>query len=336
LILPWNVPLWAIFIKLSPCLAMGNVAIIKPAEQTPLTALRIAEFIKEAGIPSGVVNILPGYGKAGAAISSHPEIDKVAFTGSTEVGRLIMEASARSNLKKVQLELGGKSPLVIFPDADLDFAAKTAFHGLFTNNGQVCTAASRCYVHEDIYNSFIEKAVQLAKSQKIGNQLDPKNTLGPLVDKEQFERVLNYIENGKKSGAKLKFGGQRIGEKGFFVQPTIFVDIAEENPLVKEEIFGPVQSILKFNNIEEVIQKANNTTYGLAAGVITNNISNVFALSNKIKAGTVWVNTYHVIFNTAEFGGFKQSGFGKEGGFEGVCAWTQLKTVVVSTLQAKL
>jgi len=234
------------------------------------------------------------------------------------------------------LELGGKSPLIIFPDADINFAVKTSSIGIFTNNGQVCTAASRCFVHEDIYDSFVDAASKIANAQKIGDQLDPQNMIGPLVDKAQFQKVLSFLENGKKSEAKVKAGGSRHGEKGYFIQPTIFVDVSEDNPLVKEEIFGPVQVIIKFKTLEEAAEKANNTSYGLAAGIITNNIGNVFALANKIKAGTVWVNTYHVVSHAAEFGGFRQSGFGKEGGYEGAAEWTLTKTVVVSLLPTKL
>jgi len=331
LILPWNVPLWALITKLAPCLAMGNVAVIKPAEQTPLTALRFAELVSEVGFPPGVVNIVNGYGpSAGAPIAEHLDVDKVAFTGSTDVGRIIMQAAARSNLKKVQLELGGKSPLVIFPDANLDFAVQMASIAVFSNNGQLCTAASRCFVHEKIYSEFVEKAKAKAASIKVGDQLNPENAQGPLVDKDQFEKVLSYITKGKEQGAKLEFGGNRVGTAGYFVEPTIFSNVSEDMTIAKEEIFGPVQSIIKFSDVEQVIQSCNNTTYGLAAGVISNNIGNVFAISNRVKAGTVWVNVYHAVFPNAEFGGYKQSGIGREGGQDGIAEWTQTKTVIVN------
>jgi len=259
------------------------------------------------------------------------DIRKVAFTGSTEVGRLILQASAKSNLKKVQLELGGKSPLVVFSDADVSFAVKTAMMSIFTNNGQLCTAASRCYVHADVYDKFVAEAVEKAKVMKVGDQMDPTSETGPLVDKAQFEKVLDLLQKGKEGGATVNCGGGRHGDKGYFIQPTVFTNVSDDNIIAKEEIFGPVQCIIKFNTLEEVIEKANNTNYGLAAGVITSNIGNMYALSNRLKAGTVWVNTYHAVMVNAEFGGYKESGFGKEGGVEGVNEWTLTKTVVVST-----
>jgi len=316
---------------------MGNVAVVKPAEQTPLTSLAVCDLFVKAGFPPGVVNILPGYGPtAGRAISTHFDIAKVAFTGSTEVGRMILEASARSNLKKVQLELGGKSPFVIFPDADLDFAAKMAHAGIFSNNGQLCTASSRVFVHEDIADKFIEKLVASTKSIKIGHQLDKDVQLGPLVDKAQFEKVLDYIETGKKEGGTVHCGGKRFGDAGYFVEPTIFSNLSDDATIVKEEIFGPVLCILKFKTIDEAVERCNATSYGLAAGVLTNNIANVYSVANRLKAGTVWVNTYHAVFSNAEFGGFKQSGFGREGGVDGINEWTCTKTVVVQTFQAYL
>jgi len=330
LILPWNVPTWALVVKLIPCLAMGNTAIVKPAEQTPLTALRLAELFNEVGFPPGVFNCLPGYGPtAGQAIAHHHDIAKVAFTGSTEIGRIILEASARSNLKRVQLELGGKSPIVVFPDADINFAATLANFSVFSNNGQLCTSASRCFVHEDIYPAFVKKAVEIASKIKVGYQLDKTVQQGPMVDKAQFEKVLHYISKGKEQGATCECGGGRFGDKGYFIQPTVFTNVTDDQIIAKEEIFGPVQAILKFNSLDEVVERCNRTCYGLAAGVVTNNISNVFSMSNKIKSGTVWVNTYHAVFPSAEFGGYKESGFGREGGVDGILEWTQTKTVIV-------
>ncbi|KAL6066356.1 Retinal dehydrogenase 1 [Balamuthia mandrillaris] len=373
LILPWNVPLWTLVVKLAPCLAMGNTVVIKPAEQTPLTALRIASLFKEAGFPPGVVNVVPGFGGgpsgAGAALASHMKVRKLAFTGSTEVGRLILKAAADSNLKRVQLELGGKSPMVIFEDADLDKAVQLAQRAIFwlvvscflnffrvrllfflylqnllivfsshiyfsfynnRNNGQLCTAGSRTFVHESIYDQFVEKATAAAQSIRVGDPSAEAVEVGPVVDKPQFEKVLHYLESGKKEGAVLKTGGGKAfpDKKGYFIQPTVFADVTDDMEIARDEIFGPVQSIIKFSEMKDLVKRCNATEYGLAAGVVTNDISKVFELANHLAAGTVWVNTYHEIATAAEFGGYKQSGFGREGGcpFD---EWTISKTVVV-------
>jgi retinal dehydrogenase len=328
IILPWNVPLWGLITKLGPCLAMGNTAVIKPAEQTPLTALRFAELTQQVGFPPGVINIITGFGPAGAAISSHMDIDKVAFTGSTEVGRLIMKAAAESNLKRVQLELGGKAPLVICADADVDAAVNLAGRALFTNNGELCTAGSRTFVHKSIYAEFVKKATERAKTISTGHP--HKSDMGPLVDKEQFDRVLSYIEAGKRDGAKLEVGGARQGSEGYFVQPTVFSNVQDHMAIAREEIFGPVQSILQFDNMEEVIARANATPYGLSAGIVTKDITKVFQFTKNVKAGTIWVNDYLPVHPSCEFGGFKQSGFGREGGPEGIHEWTVTKTVMIN------
>jgi len=328
IILPWNVPLWGLVTKLGPCLAMGNTAVIKPAEQTPLTALRFAELTQEVGFPPGVINIVTGFGPAGAAISNHMDIDKVAFTGSTEVGRLVMKASADSNLKRVQLELGGKAPLVICADADIDVAVNLAGIALFTNNGELCTAGSRTFVHKTIYAEFVQKAAEHANKLTVGHPF--LSNLGPLVDKEQFDRVLSYIESGKREGARLEAGGARQGTEGYFVQPTVFSNVLDHMCIAREEIFGPVQSILQYDNIDEVIARANSTCYGLSAGIMTKDIDTVFYFTKNVKAGTIWVNQYLPVHPTCEFGGFKQSGFGREGGPEGIHEWTVTKTVMIN------
>jgi aldehyde dehydrogenase (NAD+) len=269
-IIPWNFPLLMQAWKLGPALATGNTIVLKPAEQTPLTALRVDELIVGAGFPAGVVNILPGYGPtAGGAIATHMDIDKVAFTGSTEVGRLIMEAAARSNLKRVSLELGGKSPNVVFADADMDQAIEGCHQGLFFNQGQACCAGSRLYVEEKAYGEFVEKSVARAKRRTVGDPFDANTEQGPQIDGVQFEKVMSYIDAGRREGAELLTGGDRAGDRGYFVQPTVFAGAEDEMKIAREEIFGPVMSILKFRDLDEVVQRANNTNYGLVAGVWT-------------------------------------------------------------------
>lgn len=331
-ILPWNFPVVLIAMKIAPALAAGCVCIVKPAEQTPLTALYIASLVKEAGIPPGVVNVVPGYGPtAGAAISEHPEINKISFTGSTEVGKLIQEAAGRCNTKRVNLELGGKSPLVIFPDADLDEAASIAHLGLFFNMGQCCVAASRLYVHEDIHDRFVAKAKALAAERRtqVGNPFDDKTEQGPQIDDEQFQKILGLIESGKKEGAKVEIGGNRIGNEGYFVEPTVFSNVTDDMRIAKEEIFGPVQQIMKFKTMEEVLRRANDTTYGLAAGVVTKDLNTAITFANGVQAGTVWVNTYLAATVQAPFGGYKQSGLGRECGEDGIKNYLEVKTVTI-------
>ena len=329
-IIPWNYPMLMQAWKLAPALATGNTVVMKPAEQTPLSALRVGELIVEAGFPEGVVNLLPGFGHtAGAAIARHMDIDKVAFTGSTEVGRLIMEAAARSNLKRITLELGGKSPNIIFEDVDLDEAVEGAHLGLFVNQGQSCCAGSRVFVEEKIYDEFVEKSIARALKRKVGDPLDPRTDQGPQVSQSQFDRVMGYIEAGKSEGATLACGGERVGDRGYFVQPTVFSGVQDEMTIAREEIFGPVMSVIPFKDVDEVIKRANRTPYGLAAGVWTRDIKKALAVANGVRAGTVWVNCYHVLDTRAPFGGFKQSGIGRELGEYGLQQYTEVKTVTV-------
>src|SRR5277367_4378595 len=329
-IIPWNFPMLMLAWKLAPALATGNTVVLKPAEQTPLSALRIGELIVEAGFPEGVVNILPGFGPtAGAAIARHMDVDKVAFTGSTEVGHLIMEASAKSNLKKITLELGGKSPNIIFEDTDLDEAVEGAHMGLFSNQGQICCAGSRVFVEEKIYDRFVEKSVTRAQKRTVGDPFDPKTEQGPQVDQAQFDRVMGYIESGQSEGATLACGGKRVGNRGYFIQPTVFADVQDDMKIAKEEIFGPVMSVIPFKNLDEVVTRANRTNYGLAAAVWTRDIAKAHAIANSVRAGTVWVNCYNVLDPRAPFGGFKQSGIGRELGEYGLQQYTEVKTVIV-------
>jgi aldehyde dehydrogenase (NAD+) len=329
-IIPWNFPLLMQAWKLAPALATGNTLILKTAEQTPLSALRVGELIMEAGFPPGVVNILPGYGPtAGGAIARHPDIDKVAFTGSTEVGHLIMEAAAQTNLKRVSLELGGKSPNIVFADADMDAAIEGAHQGVFFNQGQCCNAGSRLFVEEKCYDEFVAKCVERSKNRKVGNPLEPGIEQGPQVDNEQFDKVMGYIESGMREGAQMLCGGSRIGDRGYFIEPTVFADVQDDMKIAREEIFGPVMSILKFKDLDEVTRRANDTMYGLAAGVWTRDISKAHAIAHGVRAGTVWVNSYHVFDAAAPFGGFKQSGMGRELGEYGLEHYTEVKTVTV-------
>jgi aldehyde dehydrogenase (NAD+) len=328
-IIPWNFPMLMMAWKLAPALATGNTVLLKPAEQTPLTALRIGELIVEAGFPNGVVNILPGFGPtAGAALARHMDVDKVAFTGSTEVGHLIMEASARSNLKPVTLELGGKSPNIIFADVDLDEAVEGAHMGLFSNQGQSCCAGSRVFVERSVYESFVDKSVARASKRIVGDPFDQRTELGPLIDQAQLDKVMGYIESGRAGGATLACGGERIGHRGYFVRPTVFADVQDDMQIAREEIFGPVMSVIPFDSQEEVISRANDTKYGLAAAVWTRDIKKALAVSNGVRAGTVWVNCYNVMDTRAPFGGFKQSGIGRELGEYGLQQYTQIKSVI--------
>ncbi len=329
-IIPWNYPLLMQAWKLAPALATGNTIVMKPAEQTPLSALRLGELILEAGFPEGVVNLLPGFGPtAGAAIARHMDVDKVAFTGSTEVGRLIMEAAAKSNLKRISLELGGKSPNIIFADSDIDDAVEGAHLGLFVNQGQSCCAGSRVFVEEKIYDEFVEKSIARARKRRVGDPLDPLTDQGPQVSESQFDRIMGYIESGKREGATLACGGERVGDRGYFIQPTVFSDVQDEMKIAREEIFGPVMSIIAFKDMDEVISRANRTTYGLAAGVWTRDIKKAHAVANSVRAGTVWVNCYHVLDTRAPFGGYKQSGMGRELGEYGLQQYTEVKTVTL-------
>jgi aldehyde dehydrogenase (NAD+) len=329
-IIPWNFPLLMQACKLAPALAAGNTVVLKTAEQTPLSALRVGELIIEAGFPPGVVNILSGYGPTtGGAIARHMIIDKIAFTGSTKVGSLILEAAAKSNLKRVTLELGGKSSNIVFADADMNLAIEGAHNAIFFNQGQCCFAGSRLFVEESCYDEFVAKSVEWAKKRTVGDPFDPNTQQGPQVDKTQFDRVMNYIESGQQEGAQMLYGGSQVGTRGYFIEPTIFTEVRDEMKIAQEEIFGPVMSIIKFKDLDEVIQKANATMYGLAGAVWTRDISKAHAISNNVRAGTIWVNCYGVIDAAAPFGGFKQSGIGRELGEYGLQQYTEIKTVKV-------
>ncbi|HKF29071.1 MAG TPA: aldehyde dehydrogenase family protein [Candidatus Binataceae bacterium] len=329
-IIPWNFPLLMAAWKIAPALACGNVVILKPAEQTPLTALRLGELILQSGLPESVVQIITGFGPgAGSSIAEHPDIDKVAFTGSGEVGKLILKAST-GNLKRVSLELGGKSPNIIFPDADMQAAAFGSMLGIFMNQGQVCCAGSRVFVQESMYDQFTETLSQMAQGITLGNPLDASTRMGPLVSKEQHERVLGYLNIGKKEGAKAKVGGGAgTQERGYFVQPTVFTDVKNSMQIAREEIFGPVAAAIKFKDEGDAVFQGNDTTYGLAAAVWTKDISRAHKVARSLKAGTVWVNTYGQIDPMSPFGGYKQSGFGRELGKHAIELYTQIKSVYV-------
>ena len=326
-IIPWNFPLLMAAWKLGPALATGNTVVLKPAEQTPLTALRLGELIHEAGFPDGVVNIVPGYGEtAGAALAAHLDVDKVAFTGSTEVGRLILQAAA-GNLKKVSLELGGKSPNVVFADADLDSAINGAASAIFFNHGQCCCAGSRLYIEKKVFDKVVDGVAEQAKNIKVGSGFEPSSDMGPLVSKEQLDRVCGYLESGFTEGAKAVVGGSRHGDKGYFVKPTVLVNTNEKMKVVQEEIFGPVVTAMPFSDPEEVLPKANDSVYGLAAGIWTKDIQKAHRLAADLRAGTVWVNCYNIFDAALPFGGYKQSGWGREMGHEVLEAYTETKAV---------
>ncbi|KAF8324536.1 NAD-dependent aldehyde dehydrogenase [Cantharellus anzutake] len=330
-IIPWNFPLGMFAWKISPALATGNTIVIKPSEWTPLTAIRVAALAKEAGFPKGVLNVVTGLGSvAGAAISSHMDIDKVAFTGSTLVGRHILKSAAASNLKKVTLELGGKSPSIIFDDADLDKAVSWAAFGIVFNHGQTCSAGSRVYVHEKIYDEFLLKFTEKLKSLKVGNPFAPDTFQGPQASETQFKRIMGYIESGKKDGATLHLGGSQHGTEGFFIEPTIFTDVKPDMKIMREEIFGPVVVVAKFSNDEEAVRLANDTLYGLAAGIFTKDISRAIDVSNKLKSGTVWINEFNKVEVTLPFGGYKQSGIGRELGEYALQNYTEVKAVHIN------
>ncbi len=330
-IIPWNFPLLMAAWKLGPALATGCTVVLKPAEQTPLTALRLGELLVEAGLPPGVVNIVPGFGPtAGAAIARHMDVDKVAFTGSTEVGKMVMKMAAESNIKRVSLELGGKAPNIVFADADLDAAAAGAMMGIFFNQGEVCCAGSRLYVEEKVKDEFLAKFKARAESLPLGDPMDPKTRMGAQVSEEQFKKILGYIETGKREGAKVLTGGGAAANKGYFVKPTIFSDVKDEMTIAREEIFGPVVGAMTFTNTDDLIRRANNTMYGLSAGIWTRDIGKAHRLAKEVKAGTVWVNCYNCFDAASPFGGFKQSGFGRELGKYALELYTQVKSVWVS------
>ena len=333
-IIPWNFPLLMQAWKMAPALCAGNTIILKTAEQTPLTANYVAQLTKEAGFPPGVVNVVPGYGPtAGGALTAHPDVDKVAFTGSTEVGQIVKQAAGASNLKRVTLELGGKSPNIVLADADIDYAVETSHFAVFFNQGQCCCAGSRTFVHESIYDEFVKKSVERSRRRKVGNPMDDDCEQGPQVDQEQFDKIMDLIESGKKEGAKLECGGKRVGDTGFFIEPTVFSDVKDGMRIAKEEIFGPVMQIFKFKTIDEVIERANDTTYGLAAAVFTQNLDNALMVSQGIRAGTVWINCYDVFECQPPFGGFKMSGNGRELGEYGLQQYSEIKTITIKIPQ---
>jgi phenylacetaldehyde dehydrogenase len=331
-IIPWNFPLLMAAWKLGVALACGNTVVLKPAEQTPLSALRLGELLEEAGFPPGVVNIVTGYGEnAGAAIAAHPDVDKVAFTGSTEVGHEIMRAAA-GNLKRVSLELGGKSPNIIFADSDLDAAAVGAASAIYFNHGQCCCAGSRLFIERSAYDKVMPRLIEFSQKIKLGPGMDPATEMGPLVSSEQFQRVTSYLNAGSKEGAKLAAGGGRPKEmkKGYFVSPTVFTDVKPDMKVVREEIFGPVVCAIPFKDPEEVAAAGNDTTYGLAAAVWTRDIQKAHRMAQTLKAGTVWINCYNMFDAASPFGGYKQSGFGREMGKAALELYTQIKSVWVN------
>lgn len=329
-IIPWNFPLLMVAWKWAPALAAGCTIVMKPAEQTPLSCLRLGEIALEAGFPKGVINIVPGYGEtAGAALVKHPDVDKIAFTGEHRTAQIIM-ADAAQTLKRLTFELGGKSPNVIFADADLDAAVAGTEFGLFFNQGQCCCAGSRVFVEEKIHDEFVEKLVTRAKKRRLGNPFDPKTTQGPQVDKAQFDKILSYIDKGNEAGAECLTGGKRFGKKGHFIEPTIFDKVTDSMPIASDEIFGPVLSVLSFKKIDEVIDRANKTFYGLAAAVWTRDVAKAHRIANSVRAGTVWINCYDVFDAAAPFGGFKMSGIGRELGEAALANYTEIKTVTMS------
>lgn len=329
LIVPWNFPLLMAAWKLAPALAAGNTVILKPAEQTPLTALLLGEVFQEAGFPPGVVNIVTGFGDAGAALSGHVDVDKIAFTGSTEVGKKIVDA-AKGNLKKVSLELGGKSANVVYADADFDLAVEGSLNAWLFNHGQCCVAGTRLYVEDNIFDDFTGAVAAAASKVKIGPGMDPSTELGPLISQEQFDKVTGYLRDGLADGARALTGGKRWGESGYFVEPTVFVDVKPEFSVVREEIFGPVVAALPFDADNGVLAAANNSIYGLAAGIWTKDISKAHRTAKKLKAGSVWINQYNGFDTAMPFGGYKQSGWGRELGASAIDLYTQIKSVNIA------
>jgi aldehyde dehydrogenase (NAD+) len=328
-IIPWNFPLLMLAWKWGPALACGNTIVMKLAEQTPITGIRVAELALEAGFPDGVINVLNGMGeKTGAALVAHPGVDKIAFTGHYETAKIIQK-SAADTLKRVTCELGGKSPNVVFGDADIDQAVQGAFHAIFFHGGQCCTAGSRLFVEERIQKDFVQRLAERAKQRKLGDPLDETTQQGPQVSQEQLDKIMGYVEQGKKQGAKLVTGGNRPSGKGYFVEPTIFDGVKDDMAIAKDEIFGPVVTVLPFKGMDEVIERANNTYYGLAAAIWTKDIDKAHRFAREVKAGTVWVNCYHVVDTTTPFGGFKMSGQGRENGEAALEHYTETKTVTI-------
>ncbi len=331
-IVPWNYPTSLATWKLGPALATGCTVVLKPSELTPLTALKLGELALEAGLPEGVLNVVPGLGPvAGDALARHPDVDKISFTGSTRTARALLEASAKSNLKKLSLELGGKSPQLVFPDADFDRAASACFWGIFGNKGEVCNAGSRVLVHADAYDAFVARLVERAKKLKVGDPLDPATEMGAQVSQRQLETILGYVASGKADGARLLTGGARDAEgakvKGFFMQPTVFGEVQPQMKIAQEEIFGPVLSCLRFADEAQAVSWANGVDYGLAASVWSKDTARAHALAKKLKAGVVWLNCFNEFDDAAPFGGYKQSGWGRDLSHHALEQYTQVKTV---------
>jgi aldehyde dehydrogenase (NAD+) len=334
-IIPWNGPLTATIWKIGPALATGCTVVLKPAEEAPLTSLRLGELCLEAGVPPGVVNVVPGYGEtAGAALSSHPDVDKVAFTGSHLTGQKIVQASA-GNLKRVSLELGGKSPDIVFADADLDAAVPGAGMAVFANSGQICSAGTRLFVEKRIYEEFTGRVAEFSKSLRVGNGANPETQVGPLVSPEQLDRVTDYLSIGRQEGARRLSGGERLTDgdyrKGYFVPPTVFADVRDDMRIAQEEIFGPVISAIPFTDIDEVIRRGNSTTFGLGSGVWTRDVSKAHRLAKAIRAGSVWINCYQAMDPAVPFGGYKMSGYGRESGKQHLEEYLNVKAVWIKT-----
>ena len=328
-IIPWNFPLFILAGKWAPALACGNTIVLKPAEQTPLTALRMGELAIEAGFPPGVINIINGFGEtAGSALCTHPDVDKIAFTGHVDTAKIIHRAASET-LKRATYELGGKSPNVVFADANMEDAVAGAFHAIYFHGGQCCTAGSRLFVEDKIHAEFVERLAAKARQRKLGDQLSPDTQQGPQVSREQLDKILGYIDLGQKQGAKLVTGGRRFGDQGFFVEPTIFDNVKDDMAIARDEIFGPVVSVLPFKDMAEVTRRANNTHYGLAAAIWTKDIDKAHLFAKRAKAGTVWVNCYHAIDASTPFGGFKMSGQGRDFGEAALETYTESKTVTV-------
>jgi aldehyde dehydrogenase (NAD+) len=328
-IIPWNFPLLMLAWKWGPALACGNTVVMKLAEQTPLTGMRVAELAREAGFPDGVINVLNGYGETtGAAVVAHPDIDKIAFTGHFETAKIIQK-SAADTLKRCTFELGGKSPNVVFADCDLDRAVEGAHHAIYFHGGQCCTAGSRLFVEEKVHKEFVNRLAAKAKGRKLGDPLDATTEQGPQVSQEQMDKILGYVDLGKKQGAELVTGGRRSGDRGFFVEPTVFDRVRDDMAIAKDEIFGPVVSVLPFGGVDEVIRRANSTYYGLAAAVWTRDLDKAHLFAREVKAGTIWVNCYHVVDTSTPFGGFKMSGQGRENGESALEHYTEVKTVTI-------
>lgn len=328
-IIPWNFPLMMAAWKIAPALATGCTVVLKPAEQTPLSALYLAQLTVEAGFPEGVINVVPGFGKtAGDALVKHPDVNKIAFTGSTAVGKSIMKEAANT-MKRVTLELGGKSPNIILPDADLSKAIPGVFSGIMANQGEVCSAGSRVYIHKDQFDEVVSELVLYAKNVQLGDGLSPNTEMGPLISKEQQNRVVNYIRKGKEEGATVLCGGEILAN-GYFVEPTVFVDVEENMSIAQEEIFGPVVVVMSYDSLDEVIERANHSSFGLAAGLWTENLKNAHYVASRLKAGSVWVNCYNVTDPASPFGGFKESGFGREMGSYALDNYTEVKSIWIN------